>query len=92
MVIGEFDVRGVIYDQLPRLWDRTKGGAGIEKQFFFDYFCGRNHGYAIEIGNVRLYPSPMRLDEHFGLRPPQSFVYLSGRRRIPKPTEPSQKQ
>ncbi len=75
-VIGEFDVRCVIGESLPSLWERTKWFAGIEEDFFFRYFEGREYGYAIEVGEVRAYESPFCPVERLGIRPPQSFVYL----------------
>ena len=76
MVLGEFDVRGIISDRVDRLWRRTEAAAGIDRELFFAYFEGRASGHAIEVGDVRRYRHPLRLDEHFGLRPPQSFAYL----------------
>lgn len=75
-VIGEFDVRSVIGESVPSLWERTKRFAGVERDFFFRYFEGREYGYAIEVGEVRSYRSPFCPIERFGIRPPQSFVYL----------------
>lgn len=75
-VVGEFDVRSIIGESLSSLWEQTKWFAGIEEDFFFSYFEGREHGYAIEVGEVRTYQSPFCPVEHFGVRPPQSFVYL----------------
>lgn len=76
LVFGEFDVEGVIHDGVENLWNRTKRAAGIERERFFDYFEGREAGYAIRIGAVRPYDAPFCLTQRFGLRPPQSFAYL----------------
>ena len=75
-VIGEFDIKQVILDEPTKLWRKTRQASGIEKLRFFEYFSGCNHGYAIEIGDVRLYEEPLSLEHHFGIRPPQSFMYL----------------
>ena len=75
-MVGEFDVRGVIKDRVDRIWSRTRSAAGIDRALFVAYFADRESGYAIEVGRVRLYRQPLRLDQHFGLRPPQSFAYL----------------
>lgn len=75
-VVGEFDVRSIIAEPLPMLWERTKSFAGIEEDFFFRYFEGQEHGYAIEVGKVRTYDRPYCPTEHLGIRPPQSFLYL----------------
>lgn len=75
-VVGEFDVRSIVGKSLHSLWEQTKWFAGIEEDFFFSYFEGREHGYAIEVGEVRSYERPFCPVERFGIRPPQSFVYL----------------
>lgn len=79
MVVGEFDVNSIIKEPLSSLWEQTNQFAGIDKNFFLQYFNGREYGYAIEIGEVRSYQCPFCPIEHFGVRPPQSFIYLKGR-------------
>jgi len=75
-VVGEFDVSCILDDDPSNLWEQTKSAAGIDKAGFFDYFAGKDRGYAISIGQVRSYEEPLDLGKHFGIRPPQSFVYL----------------
>jgi predicted transcriptional regulator len=75
-VVGEFDVSCVIRDDVANLWERTKSAAGIDEAGFFDYFAGKDEGYAIEIGERRIYEEPLDVEKHFGMRPPQSFAYL----------------
>jgi predicted transcriptional regulator len=77
LVLGEFDVVGVIEDHPDKLWRRTRRAAGIEREPFLQYFAGCDVGYAIEIGNVRRYASPFCINERLGIKPPQSFAYLS---------------
>jgi predicted transcriptional regulator len=76
-VVAEFSVRSVIRDSPRALWRRARGAAGIEEQGFFKYFDGKAIGYAIEIGKVRRYRNPFCPFKQFGVRPPQSFLYLS---------------
>ncbi len=76
MVAGEFDVQRVISDDVASLWRRTQAKAGIDCAGFFDYFAGCDVGHAIAIGEVRLYPKLLDVSKSFGLRAPQSFVYL----------------
>jgi predicted transcriptional regulator len=76
MVVGEFDVDHVITEDVPALWRRTQSRAGIDCDRFFEYFAGRDVGHAIAIGNVRRYDTPLELDKAFGVRAPQSFLYL----------------
>jgi predicted transcriptional regulator len=75
-VVGEFRVEGVIADDIDALWDRTESQAGIGREKFMNYFAGRDKGYAIEIGKVKRYGRPRNLEESYGVRPPQSFLYL----------------
>jgi len=75
-VIGEFEVEGIISDTVEGLWRRTKHSAGIDRDRFFGYFDGRTSGYAIAIGAVRRYRRPMDVSATFGVRAPQSFLYL----------------
>jgi len=76
-VVAEFDVDGVITESLPQLWQRTRGFGGIDEAFFYRYFHGVEYGHAIAIGDVRPYDVPFCPVHELGLRPPQSFVYLT---------------
>jgi predicted transcriptional regulator len=76
MVAGEFDVKHIISDDVASLWERTHSKAGIDSDRFFKYFAGREVGYAIAIGDVRRYVKPLALETHYGVRAPQSFLYL----------------
>ena len=75
-VVGEFSVEDVITDDVDALWDRTEAKAGIARDAFFTYFSGRDIGHAIAIGKVRRYKKPLDIARAFGVRPPQSFLYL----------------
>jgi predicted transcriptional regulator len=75
-VIGEFDVKSVLREQVCTLWSKTAPVAGIDEERFMGYFDGLSHGYALEIGKTRLYEEPLLLGTHFGVHPPQSFMYL----------------
>ena len=76
LVVGEFDVASTIRGPVAELWERTKRYAGIDEHIFLHYFKGRDFGYAIEVGGVRIYDKPFSPTEHLGVRPPQSFLYL----------------
>lgn len=75
-VVGEFRVDEIITDDVDALWDRTETYAGIDRRGFFDYFDGRDVGHAIVIGTVRRYKQPLDLQKTYGVRPPQSFLYV----------------
>lgn len=77
MVLGEFDLEEVITLELDELWNTTKHGGGIDREYFDEYFDGRDSGHALKVSRPLRYASPMCLREDFGLaRPPQSFQYL----------------
>lgn len=77
-VIGEFEVEEILELETEHLWNQTKEYSGIPKDYFDTYFQGRETGYAIKIGNTRLYDTPLELQENFNIkRAPQSFVYVS---------------
>lgn len=76
MVIGEFEVEDVIRDSIDNLWKHTSLHGGVSRKFFYSYFMGKDQGYAIKIGNVKLYPVPRSLQQEYGVQPPQSFIYL----------------
>jgi predicted transcriptional regulator len=74
--VGEFDVSEVISDSAEDLWRRTSLHAGIDRKLFFNYFQGCGVAHAIVIGSVRKYRKPLGLAVSFGIRAPQSFVYI----------------
>ena len=75
-VIGEFDINQIICKNLDELWEHTQNHAGIEKEFFFQYFNDKMQGYAIEVKRTRKYKTPLLLKEKFNIAPPQSFAYI----------------
>lgn len=76
-VLGEFSIDAIFAMELDPLWELTEADAGIEKDYFDDYFVGRDTGYALKVGQPRRYPEPLELQRHFGIdHPPQSFRYL----------------
>ena len=75
-IIAEFDVKGIMEASPDLLWKRTKEFAGIDQDGFYEYFNGKNKGYAIEVGEVRVYDTPLHPVRDLGVRPPQSFLYL----------------
>lgn len=75
-VVAEFDIEEIISKPPRELWQNTWKYAGIDEEYFFQYFDGKEIGYALKIGNVRRYESPFHPVDQLGIRPPQSFVYL----------------
>lgn len=75
-VIGEFEIDGIIHDDITKLWNQTSLHAGINEAYFRQYFEGKEAGYAICIKNIRQYENQLCIKEHFNLVPPQSYTYI----------------
>ena len=76
MVLGEFVIEKVLHEEVEQLWEQTAAHAGIEEECFFSYFAEKEKGYAIKIGKVTRYTTPLNLQESFGVNAPQSFLYI----------------
>jgi predicted transcriptional regulator len=75
-VIGEFEIDTVLKEPIDELWKLTKEHGGVDKEFFNKYFEQRKEGYAIQIKETLLYDIEFDIYERYGVKPPQSFVYL----------------
>ena len=75
-IVGEFYIEEVISDKLDILWNNTKEHAGISERAYLQYFNGKNIGHAMKIKSVKKYNKPFCIKEHWGLLPPQSFIYI----------------
>lgn len=75
-VIGEFKVAGIHECSPEALWRLTSEASGISEDQYRAYFRGRARAYAIEIGDRLLYPKPKNIEDEYGVRPPQSFMYV----------------
>lgn len=75
-VVGEIFIESILYEQVNSLWNLTYKDAGISEEKFFQYFGGRNFGYAIKINKTTKYEQPISLEDNYGIAPPQSFAYV----------------
>jgi predicted transcriptional regulator len=78
MIIGEFEILGILSATPEALWEETRHGAGISRDFFFEYFNDRRVAYALKVGAVRRFEAPIeprRVIDDF--TPPQSYMYVS---------------
>ena len=76
-VIGEFEIETIISADLDTLWSKTKNFSGVTKDYFFRYFTNRESGHAIKINRPVKYSSPLCVKCDLGMKPPQSYAYLS---------------
>ncbi len=80
-IVAEFDIDHILEEEPEALWNRTSDGSGITKGYFDAYFSGRPKGYAIGIGEVRVFDEPIDPKVVYkGFTPPQSFMYVPASR------------
>ena len=75
-IIGEFQIESILQTDLKNLWRLTKDSAGIEEDFFYEYFNNKEEGFAIKIAKTKKYRRPLCIKADFNLSPPQSSLYL----------------
>jgi predicted transcriptional regulator len=75
-VIGEFDIDCIISLEVEDLWNETKKYSGIEKDYYDQYFNGKDIGHAIKVKKARRYKRLLGLDAYNVKAPPQSFMYI----------------
>ncbi|MCQ2743126.1 MAG: ASCH domain-containing protein [Bacilli bacterium] len=75
-IVAEAEIVEVLELPPEELWDQTKDKSGITKNFFDQYFEGREIAYAYKLGKVTKYKEVKNLVD-FGIKAaPQSFVYV----------------
>ena len=78
-VVAKVEILGTICAAPSTLWEQTKSNAGISRKKYREYFHGCKRAYAYELGEVKVFDTPMKLSE-FGLDvAPQSFVYIKSK-------------
>lgn len=77
-VVGEFEIENIMVDEPEAIWKKTKEHSGISSEYFYDYFEGKDVGYAIQIKRFIEYTSPVDLKSFDSSlkAAPQSFCYV----------------
>lgn len=75
-IIGEFEIEDVLKSEISSLWKKTKQFSGISKEYYLDYFKGKENGYALKIDKPKKYRKEKCIIETYGIKPPQSFAYI----------------
>lgn len=75
-IIGEFEIDEILHTELDFLWNNTEEHAGITREYYFEYFDGKEMGYAIKIKDTKRYESSYSIEEKYGIKAPQSFAYI----------------
>ena len=75
-VIGEFDIDKLLSLGVDDLWNKTEKHSGIEKDFYYEYFEGKDVAHAIKVKRYKRYKKAQELSFYDITHPPQSFMYL----------------
>nr|WP_314092334.1 ASCH domain-containing protein [uncultured Shinella sp.] len=87
-IIGEFDVDEILCEDPDTLWEMTSYYSGISKEFFDSYFLGRDRSFALAVGKVRRYETPLDpADVIENFTPPQSYMYIDDKLSRPSSTQ-----
>lgn len=77
-IVGKIFVDKIIEDTPDNLWSKCYSYAGIDKKDFFQYFEGKDTGYAIKIKEYKIFDKPINpYIENKDFTPPQSYAYIS---------------
>ena len=75
-VVGEALIKNILEYAPEELWSITSEYAGIDREFFDDYFGERDKAVAYELDDITRYENSKELSD-FGLNAaPQSFAYV----------------
>lgn len=89
-IIGTFVVDEVIQDTPKNLWINLDGSSGMSEEEFFNFFKGKQMGFAIKIESLKMFKNcldPKMVFPNFV--PPRSFYYFDS--TLPKVREIKQK-
>lgn len=76
-IVGKLIIDHIIEDSPQRLWENFHSVSGIDKKGFFEYFSGKDKGYAIKIKQYIEFDEPINpYTRNPNFTPPQSYAYL----------------
>lgn len=75
-VIGEFEIDEILSIDVTELWLATMDYAGIDRDYYENYFMGKEIGHAIKVKKAKRYSKHKELEEFNIKRAPQSFAYI----------------
>lgn len=79
-VVAAFHPKMVVSDRPDVLWEKFRDVSGVSEKEFFEYFQGRDTGYAIMIDELEAFEMPVDPKERMpGFVAPQSYMYVGDR-------------
>lgn len=81
-IVGEFIVDDILKASPEELWHKTSSQAGIDEERYFQYFSGKNIGFAIKIKSAKRYEEAIcPHSQYLNFVAPQSFMYICEKRK-----------
>ncbi|HFH9740992.1 TPA: ASCH domain-containing protein [Streptococcus pyogenes] len=73
-IVGFFTIKQVLRDEPEKIWQKTSKKSEITKDFFDEYYSGKNKAVAIEIDRLFAYKTPKNYHEiDIKGKPPQTY-------------------
>ena len=76
-IVGYFKCNKIINDTPQNLWKNFKDVSGTSKESFFEYFKGKETGFAIKIDDLHVFDQPIDTNILYDFKAPQSFSYIN---------------
>jgi predicted transcriptional regulator len=78
-IVACFQLGEIVEGHPDYLWEQLRDLSGVSEKEFFDYFSGKENGFAIRIDELERFIEPIDPAETFdNFVPPQSFCYVNG--------------
>lgn len=87
-VVAEAHIKDVLVDDPEVVWNLTNNYSGITKEFFDQYYRGKDIAVAYELDDVKEFPISLDLEDFGVSNAPQSFIYLDDAARYSLPHNP----
>jgi len=81
-IVGYFEIGQILEDSIENIWEMTKGGSFVSREFFDVYFKDKQTGVAFEIKESRKLERPVTLSEIGVGRAPQDFMYVESEKTV----------
>lgn len=77
-IVAEASIISILQANPDTIWEQTHEYGGISKSDFMHYFEGSTCAYAIKLGMINRFSTPVQLADYSRKinHPPQSFAYI----------------
>lgn len=75
-VVGTARIRKVLEGTPEEIWEQTKDRSASTYEAFMEYFTGREHAVAYQLGVITQFAKHQELKEYKIWNVPQSYIYL----------------